>query len=84
MPTIPSTPLVEAGQVEVTAGLRGFNSLEAVAAWSPMPHLLLSTEAAWQPNSRSATVNNLTASYNDSRRQVGFGIIAQAAVGRAG
>ncbi|GAB3637683.1 hypothetical protein GCM10027422_32730 [Hymenobacter arcticus] len=74
VPTIPSTPLVEAGQVEITAGLRGLNSLEAGAAWSPVPHLLLSTEAAWQPNSRSTTVNNVTTTYNDSHRQVGFGV----------
>ncbi|RZK30839.1 MAG: hypothetical protein EOO63_05685, partial [Hymenobacter sp.] len=57
VPTIPSTPLVEAGQVEVTAGLRGINSMEVGAAWSPVPHLLLNTEAAWQPNSQSTTVN---------------------------
>lgn len=74
VPTIPSTPLVEAGQVEVTAGLRGINSLEAGAAWSPVPHLLLSTEAAWQPNSQSTTVNNVTTKYNDSHQQVGFGV----------
>lgn len=74
VPTVPSTPLVEAGQVEVTAGLRGLNSLEAGAAWSPGPHLLLSTEAAWQPNSQSTTVNNVTTKYNDSHRQVGFGM----------
>lgn len=74
VPTIPSTPLVEAGQVEVTAGLRGLNSLEAGAAWSPVPHLLLSTEAAWQPNTQSTTVNNVTTTHNDSHKQVGFGV----------
>jgi hypothetical protein len=74
VPTIPSTPLVEAGQVEVTACLRGFNSLEAGVAWSPAPHLLLSTEAAWQPNSQSTIVSNVTTTYNDSHRQVGFGV----------
>ena len=46
-PTIPSTPLVEKGQVELTAGLRGLNALEAGVAWSPVPHLLLTSEAAF-------------------------------------
>ena len=41
VPTVPSTPLVQKGQVELTAGLRSFTSLEAGAAWAPTAHLLL-------------------------------------------
>lgn len=74
VPTVPSTPLVSAGQVEVSAGLRGLNSLEAGAAWSPVPHLLLTAEAALQPNGETRTTNNVTTTYHDAHRQVGFGV----------
>ncbi|MFD1871645.1 hypothetical protein [Hymenobacter bucti] len=74
MPTIPSTPLIEAGQVEVSAGMRSLNSFEAGAAWAPVPHLLLTAEAAVQPNAETRTVNNVSTTYHDSHRQVGFGV----------
>jgi hypothetical protein len=74
VPTVPSTPLLEAKQVEVSVGLRGLNSFELDAAWAPVPHLLLTAEAAIQPNTETRTVNNVSTTYRDSHRQVGFGV----------
>ncbi|WP_139924491.1 hypothetical protein [Hymenobacter sp. DG01] len=46
-PTIPSTPLVQKGEVEVYGGVRGLmSSAEVGAAWSPVNHVMLTTEAA--------------------------------------
>ncbi|RPD47057.1 hypothetical protein DNI29_12945 [Hymenobacter sediminis] len=46
-PTIPSTPLVQKGEVEAYAGVRGLmSSAEVGAAWSPVNHVMLTTEAA--------------------------------------
>jgi hypothetical protein len=74
VPTIPSTPVIEAGQVEVSAGLRGLNSLEAAAAWAPISHILLTAEAAIQPNTETRTANGVSTTYHDAHRQVGFGV----------
>ncbi|NML67814.1 hypothetical protein HHL22_21640 [Hymenobacter sp. RP-2-7] len=46
VPTIPSTPLLSKGQLQVSAGLRNLNSVEGGAAWAPTRHLLLSAESA--------------------------------------
>lgn len=73
-PTIPSTPLLEPKQVEVIASLRGINALEAGAAWSPAPHLLLLGESALQSSTTSTTTNNVTTTYHDYHRQVGLGV----------
>ncbi len=49
VPTVPSTPLLRSkGETEITAAVRGLSSLEAGAAWSPAPHLLVTGEAALQ------------------------------------
>lgn len=46
-PTIPSTPVVQKGEVEAYAGIRGLmSSAEVGAAWSPVNHVLLTTEGA--------------------------------------
>ena len=77
VPTTPSTPLLEKGQVEVTAGLRGFRYAEVGAAWSPLPHVLVTGElAADASKSTSSTTNSqgVTTEYRDSHRQGGIGL----------
>jgi hypothetical protein len=75
VPTVPSTPLLTQGQVEITAGLRGINSLEVDAAWAPTAHLLLAGESALQDGTtETTTTNNVTTTYHDSHRQVGLGL----------
>lgn len=72
-PTVPATPLLTQGQVQVSAGLRGLNSLELGAAWAPTRHLLLSAESGFQSSTTTTTINNVTASYDDFHRQVSLG-----------
>ncbi len=74
VPTVPSTPLLIQNQVEITAGLRGVNSLEVDAAWAPTAHLLLAGESAFQGGTTEETTNNVTNTYHDSHRQVGLGL----------
>ena len=74
VPTVPSTPLLTKNQVEITAGLRGLNSLEVDAAWAPTAHLLLAGESALQGSTTETTTNNVTTTYHDSHRQVGLGL----------
>lgn len=74
VPTVPSTPLLTKNQVELTAGLRGSNSLEVDAAWAPTAHLLLAGESAFQGTTTEETVNSVTTTYHDSHRQVGVGL----------
>lgn len=74
VPTVPSTPLLEKGQVEVTAGLRGFTSLEVGAAWAPTPHLLVVGESAFQSSTTTETTNNVSSTYRDYHRQAGLGL----------
>jgi hypothetical protein len=74
VPVVPRTPVVQKGQVEITAGLRSLTTLEAGAAWAPTAHLLLSGEAALQQSNSTTTTNNTTQKYVDSHRQVGLGI----------
>ncbi|MGI4760502.1 MAG: hypothetical protein ACRYF0_07345, partial [Janthinobacterium lividum] len=61
-------------QVEVTAGLRGINSLELDAAWAPSAHLLLAGESAYQGSTIEETSSNVTSTYHDSHRQVSLGL----------
>jgi hypothetical protein len=74
VPTVPSTPLITQNQVEITAGLRGINSLEVDAAWAPTAHLLLAGESALQASTTETTTNNVTNTYHDYHRQVGLGL----------
>ena len=75
VPTVPSTPLLRnKGEVEVTAAIRSFSSLEAGAAWLPTPHLSLAGEVASQTSEGSETRNNVTTNYRNTHRQVGLGI----------
>jgi hypothetical protein len=74
VPTVPSTPLLTQNQVELTAGLRGINSLEVDAAWAPTAHLLLAGESALQGSTTETTTNNVTTTYHDSHRQLGLGL----------
>ena len=79
VPTVPATPLLEKGQVEVTAGLRGFSTTELGVAWSPVPHVLVTGELAGNIGSSSTTTTSqqgVKTTYNDSHRQgsVGAGL----------
>jgi hypothetical protein len=74
VPTVPSTPLLTKNQVEITAGLRGINSLELDAAWAPTHHLLLAGESAFQGSATETTTNNVSTTYHDAHRQVGLGL----------
>ena len=74
LPTVPSTPLVQRGQVEVTAGLRTLTTLEAGAAFSPKSHVLFSAEAALQRVTSTETRNNVTTKNLDTHQQVGLGV----------
>lgn len=74
VPTVPSTPLLTKNQVEITAGLRGLNSLEFDAAWAPTNHLLLAAESAFQGGTTETTTNGVSTTYRDSHRQVSLGL----------
>jgi len=74
VPTVPSTPLLTKNQVEITAGLRGLNSLGLAAALAPTSHLLLAAESAYQGSANETTTNNITTTYRDSHRQVALGL----------
>ncbi len=74
LPTVPSTPLVQRGQVEVTAGLRGLTTLEAGASFSPKAHVLFSGEAALQRVKSTQTSNSVTTETIDTHQQVGLGV----------
>lgn len=75
VPTVPSTPLLRGkGEVELMAALRGVSSLEAGAAWSPVPQLLVTGEAALQTSTGGETRNNVTTNYSNVHRQGGLGL----------
>ena len=74
VPTVPSTPLIQKHEGEITVGIRGVSSLEATAAWSPAEHVFFNVEGAVQPGTTTRTVNNVTTEYNDYHRQMGFGL----------
>lgn len=73
-PTVPTTPLLTRGQVQLTAGLRGLNAVEAGAAWAPTDHLLLTAESALQSSTTTETTNNVTTTYPDYHRQASLGL----------
>lgn len=72
VPTVPSTPLLEKGQMEISAGIRSISSLEAGAAWSPVAHILLSGETAIQHIKDEQTQNGVAFSNVESHQQVGI------------
>ena len=79
VPTVPATPLLKRGEVEITAGLRSVVFLETTAAWSPLPHLLLTGELAGTSNETATrTSQGVTTTYRNTQRQgtVGLGYYA--------
>ncbi|MFD1468755.1 hypothetical protein ACFQ48_11015 [Hymenobacter caeli] len=75
VPTVPSTPLLRnKGDVEVTAAVGNPNTLETSVAWVPLPHLLVTGEAALRASSDSQTRNNVTTTHESRHRQGGLGI----------
>jgi hypothetical protein len=77
VPTTPSTPLLEKGQVEMTVGVRSLRYAEAQAAWSPVSHVLLTGELATGiGKSVSSTSNGQggTSTYEDTHKQGGLGL----------
>ena len=75
VPTIPSTPLVtKKGEVEVAGGIRSLSSVEASAAWSPAPHLMLTAETALQTSNGSETRGGTTTDYRSVHRQASLGL----------
>lgn len=75
VPTTPSTPLLEKGQVEVTAGLRSFRYAEAGAAWSPVNHVLLTAEVAGTNGSTTVTdAQGMTTHYDEGHGQGSVGV----------
>ncbi|MDQ2771545.1 MAG: hypothetical protein M3Y54_13730 [Bacteroidota bacterium] len=88
VPTVPSTPLLNRGQVEITAGLRGIQNAEVGAAWSPLPHVLLTGEVAAAISPQETTYTDpqggTNTTYTDSHRQGGVGLgLYQTAPGRS-
>ena len=75
-PNTPLTPIVEKGQLEVTAGGEMHGNAEVGAAWSPLPHLLLTGEMSYMiPTSEgSSTTQGVTISAIDQQRQGSVGI----------
>ncbi|GAB2861822.1 hypothetical protein [Hymenobacter ruber] len=75
VPTVPSTPLVtKAGDVEVTAAVRGLSSLEVGGAWSPAAHVVVTGETALMVSNGSETVNGSTWKYTSVHKQAGVGV----------
>ncbi|HEX8428537.1 hypothetical protein [Hymenobacter sp.] len=75
VPTVPSTPLLRAkGEVEATAAIRSFSSLEAGAAWLPAGRLLVVGETALQTSEGSETRNSITTNYKNVHWQAGLGL----------
>jgi hypothetical protein len=75
VPTVPGTPLVtKAGQLEVTAAVRGLSSLEAGGAWSPAAHVVVTAETALQVSNGSETANGTTYKYTSVHKQAGVGV----------
>lgn len=75
VPTVPSTPLLRSkGEVEVTAAIRGFSSLEAGVAWAPAPRLFVAGETALQTSEGSITSSSTTINYRNMHQQIGLGL----------
>jgi hypothetical protein len=73
-PTVPSTPLLEKGQTEITVATRSLVAWELDAAWSPASHLLLTAESAYRQNTTNTTTNGSNSSLLGQHRQAGLGI----------
>lgn len=73
-PTVPSTPLVQKGEVEVTASTRTLLSLDGSVAYSPVHHLLLSGEGAIRQGGGNKLVNGVKTEFTDVHRQASLGI----------
>lgn len=73
-PTVPSTPLLEKGQVEATVAFRALVATEASLAWSPVPHLLLVGEGAFRGGSSSSSGSGTSTDTLNTHKQVGFGL----------
>ena len=75
VPNTPSTPLLEKGQVEVTAGVRSFRYAEMGAAWSPINHVLLTGEVAGSNGSTTVTdAQGQTTKYEEGHGQGSVGV----------
>lgn len=74
-PTVPSTPLIEAGQAEASAVLRGGTAIELNGAYSPAAHVLVTVESALRctPNGQSDS-NDSPDNPIDVHRQLGVGL----------
>ncbi len=88
VPTVPSTPLLTKGQVEVNVGLRGIHNAEVGAAWSPLPHVLVTGEVASDISPLETTYTDpqggANTTYTDSHRQGSLGLgLYQTAPGRS-
>ena len=73
-PTVPSTPLVQKGGVEVTASMRTLLSLDGNVAYSPIHHLLLSGEGAIRRGGGNKVVNGIKTEFVDVHHQAALGI----------
>lgn len=73
-PTVPSTPLVQKGQMEVVASMRTFLSLDASVAYSPVNHLLISSEGAVRNTGGNEVVSGVKTRFTDVHRQVSLGL----------
>ncbi len=74
VPTVPSTPLVRARQLEAGANIRAFSSLEATAAYSPVNHLLVNIETSYRQANWSTTSSGVTTTGSDVNRQASVGL----------
>ena len=74
-PSVPHTPVLERGQVELSAGMGRMSGVEAKAAWSPLPHLLLTGELSAIPNdAESSSTNTQGATTSDNQQQASIGM----------
>lgn len=73
-PTVPCTPLVQKGQVELAVSMRTLFSVDGSAAYSPINHLLVSTEGAVRRGGGNMTVNGAKEEFTDLHRQGSLGL----------
>lgn len=73
-PTVPSTPLVQKGQVELVASTRTLLSLDGSVAYSPVNHLLISGEGAIRRGGGNTVVNGVKTEFADVHRQASLGL----------
>ncbi|WP_426061056.1 hypothetical protein [Hymenobacter sp. B1770] len=73
-PTVPSTPLVQKGQVELAASMRTLLSLDGSVAYSPINCFLISGEGAIRQTGGNKVVNGMKTGFTDTHRQVSSGV----------